>query len=108
MTMTIAQPRIEGFAGDVEQFALEHGITEIVFAIYDVAWRLFPMAQRVRVLLGEDYEDSTWRHVDFVIEGLTISPNEAYAIDSHWIDEVSPVCPAEHAWLFTHDLRFSE
>ncbi len=107
MNTTIARPPITGFAGEVEQFADEHGIIDIVFAIHEVASRLFPMASGIHVELGEDYEDSSWRHVDFVIEGLTISPAEAYAIDERWTAEVAPVCPAEHAWLFTHDLRFA-
>ncbi len=108
MTTAISRPLIAGFAGEVEQFADEHEITEIVFAIYDIACRLFPMARTIRVALGEDGEDSSWRHVDFLIEGLTISPREAYGIDDRWTDEITPVCPAEHAWLFTHDLRFAE
>lgn len=108
MPALVDHPPLAGFAGVVEQFAEEHGITEIVFAIYEVALRMFPMAGEIRVELGEDCEDSTWRHVDFVIEGLMISAAEAYSIDERWTAEVAPVCPAEHAWLFTHDLRFAE
>lgn len=108
MTTAIVHPRIAGFSGEVEQFALEHGITDIVFAIYEVAGRLFPMARQIRVELGEDSEDAQWRHVDFLIEGLPISPREAYMIDKNWIAEMTPVCPVEHAWLFSHDLRFAE
>lgn len=108
MPAIVDRPPIVGFAGAVEQFAEEHGITDVVFAIYEVATRLFPMASGIRGELGEDCEDSSWRHVDFVIDGLTISPAEAYAIDERWTAEVAPVCPAEHAWLFTHDLRFAE
>jgi len=108
MTIMLTRPLIPGFTGEVEQFAVEHGITEIVFAMYEAACRLFPMAGQIRVHLGEDYEDSTWRHIDFEIEQLRISSDEAYAIDQQWSDEVFAVCPAEHVWLFTHRLSFAE
>ena len=42
------------------------------------------------------------------IEELPITPEEAYEIDRQWIPEVGSVCPAEHAWLFTHQLAFAE
>jgi hypothetical protein len=108
MATAVISPQIAGFTGTVEQFAADHGITDIAIAIYDVACRLFPMARAIRVEVGEDYEDSTWRHLDYLIEDLTISPAEAYAIDEHWTAEVARVCPAEHAWLFTHNLRFAD
>ena len=108
MTTTLARPQIAGFAGEVQQFADEHGITEIVFAMYDFARQLYPMAGRIRLELGEDYEDSSWRHIDIHIEELPISPQEASEINRRWIPEVGSVCPAEHAWLFTHQLSFAE
>ena len=104
---TLSRPVISGFVGEVEQFASEHGITEIVFAMYAAAWRLFPMAGQIRVQLGEDYEDSSWRHIDFEIEQLTISETEAYLLDRQWLEKVFSLCPAEHAWLFTHRLSFA-
>lgn len=108
MTTTLSRPLILGFTGEVEQFAVERGITEIVFAMYEAARRLFPMAGQIRVQLSEDYEDSSWRHIDFEIEKLTISETEAYLLDRQWLDDVFSLCPAEHAWLFTHRLSFAE
>ena len=108
MATTLTQPTIPGFAGEVGQFADEQGITDIAFAIHQVAWRLFPMAAQIRLELHEDPEDSEWRYLEFVIDGLPISPTEACQIDQDWIAEVTPVCPAEQAWLFSHDLRFAE
>lgn len=108
MTTTLSRPSIPGFIGEVKQFAVEHGITEIVFAMHEAACRLFPMAGQIRVQLGEDYEDSSWQHIDFEIEQLTISVNEAYRLDEQWLHDVFSLCPAEHAWLFTHRLSFAE
>ncbi|MFM9961164.1 MAG: hypothetical protein ACKV2Q_08050 [Planctomycetaceae bacterium] len=108
METTLSRPKIAGFTSEVEQFADEHGITEIVYAMYEAAWRLFPMAGQIRVQLGEDYEDSSWRHIDFEIEQLTITETEAYLLDRRWLVEVYSHCPAEHAWLFTHRLSFAE
>ena len=84
MTTTMSRPVIPGFAGEVEHFAAQHGMTDTLYAIYDEATRIFHTARSVRVELYTDHEDSRWVSVFFVIEGWPLSVEETRSVNKEW------------------------
>lgn len=56
MPVTLERPCLEGFA-DVEQFAIEHDLTESLFIAHDILRDLYPPQTRIFVEHYTDPED---------------------------------------------------
>ena len=106
MTTTLTQPTIPGFAGDVEQFATEHGIINAIVAIHEVTQRIFDQARDIRVELYVDHEDPSWISVYFVIEDWPLPYEATQAIDKSWFRETQPLIPPDWAWRMGHRIEW--
>ena len=107
MTTTLTQPMIPGFAGEVEQFAAEHGMTETLFGLYEAANRIFHQASGVRLELYEDPEDSTWISVYYVIEGWAESVEVTLKSNDEWYQELHDHIPPNTDWSIGHTLEWT-
>lgn len=108
MTTTMSRPVIPGFAGEVELFASEHGMTDTLYAIYEEATRIFHAAQSVRVELYTDHEDSRWVSVFFVIVGWPLSIEETRSVDQVWRRKLSALIPRDTDWSIGHAIEWLE
>ena len=68
MPAALSPPQIDGF-DDVESFAAEHGLTDTLFAAYEILDRLYSTTQSIRVELYDDPEDPDWKPIFFVVMG---------------------------------------
>ena len=108
MPTTLALPVIPGFAGEVEQFAAEHGITDAVFAIFDVTRRIFHQAKQVRVESYVDHDDESWDSVYFKIVDWPLSVEATQGIDDAWYRETHDLIPFDLAWRIGHRIEWRE
>ena len=108
MSTTLARPVIPGFAGEVEQFAAEHGITDAVLAIFDVTRRIFHQAQEVRVELYVDHDDESWVSVYFKIVDWPLSIEESQEIKAAWYRETQALIPFDWSWRLGLRIKWRE
>ena len=86
MPVTIERPCLEGFA-DVEQFAIEHDLTESLLVAYDLLRELYPRATRI---YAEPYTDPEDGHetVTLFVCGPDQGVNEEVKLDLEWTSQV--------------------
>ena len=82
MPVTLERPCLDGFA-DVEQFAIEHDLTESLFVAYDILRDLYPTATRI---YAEPYTDPEDGHetVTLFVCGPDQDVSEEVRLELEW------------------------
>jgi hypothetical protein len=94
--VTLSRPAIPP---EVQEFAVERGVSRYLHAVIDLARQAFP-SSALRVSLGEDAEDETHRYIALDAEVSGQASEELLAGQRIWSAGIARVCPPRHAVYF--------
>src|SRR5262245_5712846 len=89
---------------EVLQFAEEKGAAPYLPAVLSMTRRIFPQGEVV-VVMGEDYEDPTYRYVLFEVDVTGWTSEEMLEAMTRWSGEIVEHCPTTHTPYFTYSTR---
>ena len=95
-TVTLSSPAI---TGDVQEFAVEKGVSRYLKAVIDLVRQAFP-SSALCVSLGQDAEDGTHRYIALDVEVGGETTEELLAGQHIWSSGVARVCPPRDAVYF--------
>jgi hypothetical protein len=84
---------------EVQDFAVEKGVSHYLNAVIDLAKEAFP-SSAVRVLLGQDAEDEKYRYIALDVEVGGQATEELLAGQRTWSAGLTRVCPSRHGVFF--------
>jgi hypothetical protein len=85
---------------DVLAFAAEQGVADYLDPLLQVLRRLFPTAQRFRVLVEDDPEIRDDRHIVFDVHVPQEDVPDFLATTRRWHEEKFRICPAPLVCVF--------
>src|SRR5438094_330929 len=94
--VTVAGPAIPP---EVQEFAVEMGVSRYLNAMLDLAGQAFP-SSALQVSLGQDAEDERHRYIALDVEVDGWTTEELLAGQRHWSAGVGRVCPSRYAVYF--------
>ena len=94
--VTLSRPAIPL---EVQEFAIEKGVSGYLNAMIDLARQAFPSSE-LRVSLGQDAEDESHQYVALDIEASGRTTEELLAGQRIWSAGIRRVCPSRHAVYF--------
>src|SRR6476469_4925357 len=94
--VTLSPPAIPP---EVQQFAVEKGVSRYLNPVIDLARQAFP-SSALCVSLGQDAEDETHQYIALDVEAGGQAAEDLLAGQRHWSAGVSRVCPPRHAVYF--------
>jgi hypothetical protein len=94
----IALPR-PAVPPEVEEFAVEKGISHYLNAVIDLAQQAFPNSA-LCISLGQDAEDESHRYIALDVEVGSQATEELLAGQRTWSTGMPRVCPSRHAVYF--------
>ena len=97
MPAALSPPQIDGF-DDVASFAAEHGMTDALFAAYEILDRLYSTTQSIRIELYDDPEDPDWKPIFFVVTGPHLGTEREVELHLEWNRQVCATIAPEHLW----------
>jgi hypothetical protein len=83
----------------VQQFAVEKGVSRYLDAVIDLARHAFP-SSALSISLGQDAEDETHQYIALDVEVSGQATEELLAGQRIWSAGISRVCPSRHAVYF--------
>ena len=84
---------------EVQEFAVEKGVSPYLNAVIDLARQAFP-SSALCVSLGQDAEDETHRYIALDVEAGGQATQELLAGQRIWSAGISRICPSRHAVYF--------
>jgi hypothetical protein len=93
---TLPEPTI---APEVQQFAVEKGVSRCLGAVIDLARQAFP-SSALSVSLGQDAEDETHRYIALDVDVGGLASQELLAGQHIWSAEIGRVCQSRQAVYF--------
>ena len=84
---------------EVQEFAVEKGVSRYLNAVIDLARQAFPLSA-LCVSLGQDAEDETHQYIALDVEVGGQATEELIAGQRIWSAGISRVCPSRHAVYF--------
>lgn len=86
-------------APEVQDFALEKGISHYLSAVIDLARQAFP-SSALCVSLGQDAEEETHQYIALDVEAGDRAIEELLTGQRIWSTGIGRVCPSRHAVYF--------
>ena len=93
MPVTLDRPCLDGFA-DVEQFVIEHDLTDSLFVAYDLLRELYPRATRIYVEPYTDPEDGS-ESVTLFVCGPSQGIEEGVKAYREWNSRICDALPLD-------------
>jgi len=84
---------------EVEEFAVEKGVTLYLQPVIDLARQAFPPSV-LRVSLGQDAEDEKHRYIALDVEAGSQATEELLAGQRAWSAGLGRICPSRQAVCF--------
>jgi len=84
---------------EVQEFAIEKGVSRYLDAVVDMARQAFP-SSGLALSLGQDAEDETHQYIAIDVEVGSLGTEELLARQRTWSAGLGHVCPSRHAIYF--------
>jgi hypothetical protein len=84
---------------EVQEFAVEQGVSPYLNAVIELARQAFP-SSALCISLGQDVEDETHLYIALDVEVGGATAEELLAGQRTWSAGLSHVCPSRHAVYF--------
>lgn len=84
---------------EVQEFAVEKGVSRYLNAVVDLARQAFP-SSALCVFLGQDAEDETHQYIVLDVEDGGLATEELLAGQRIWSAGIGRVCPSRYAVYF--------
>ena len=84
---------------EVQEFAVEKGVSRYLSAVIDLARQAFP-SSALSVSLGQDAEDERHHYIALDVEAGGLATEELLAGQRTWSAGIRRVCPSPHAVYF--------